>query len=269
MAPAFLRFPFDRRSFIKESTCRHNIVIVVIQILLTLGGTNMGCETCYGNDQPFEAPSFASFDRPSQMSLSKRSKDKVDLRSHLSLNDGSSAARFTLVGDGDQPSQLSISRDPPSTRYDSTNAVATSYWKLPRTYHRRIEAVLARAFACPPHGYRDARRSCLDLFDEFQQEYRERTAKEDRPRSLFTVLPKVEGQVWVLVTYLVCDTFDAFQEQARTSLGGRSKDRSDPRHRYRSLLGRARNDERFEDAVLSAVLKIVFEEEKAAAAVCI
>jgi len=128
---------------------------------------------------------------------------------------------------------------------------------------------MERAFACSPYEYFDARRSCLDLFDEFHQEYRERTAKEDKPSSLFTVLPKVEGQVWVLVTYLVCDTFDAFQEQARTSLGGRSKDRSDPRHRYRSLLGRARNDERFEDAVLSAVLKIVFEEEKAAAAVCV
>jgi hypothetical protein len=128
---------------------------------------------------------------------------------------------------------------------------------------------MERAFACPPHEYRDARRSCLGLFDEFHQEYRERTAKEDEPSSLFTVLPKVEGQVWVLVHYLVCNTFDEFQEQARTSLGGRSKDRSDPRHRYRFLLSRARNDESIDDAVLSAVLKIVFEEEKAAAAVCV
>jgi hypothetical protein len=109
----------------------------------------------------------------------------------------------------------------------------------------------------------------LNLFGEFHREHRESAAKEDKPSSFFTVLPKVEGQVWVLVTYLVCDTFDEYQEQARTSLGGRSKDRSDPRHRYRSLLRRARNDERFEDAVLSAVLKIIFEEEKAAAAVCI
>lgn len=202
------------------------------------------------------------------MSLSKRSKDTVDLRSHLSLNDGSSAARFTLVGDGDQPSQLSISRNPPSTGCDSTNAVATSYRKLPRTYHRRIEAVLARAFVCSPHEYLDARRSCLDLFGEFHQEYRERTAKEDKPSSLFTVLPKVEGPVWVLVTYLVCSTFDAFQAQASTSLGGRSKHRSDPRHRYRFLLRRARNDKSIDDSVLSAVLKIVFEEEKTAAAVC-
>jgi hypothetical protein len=203
------------------------------------------------------------------MLLSEQSQDTADLASRLSPEDGPSAARPSLPGDGNQPSERSDSRNPPSTRSGSRNTLATSYRKLPRTYHRRIEAVLARAFTCPPHEYRDARRSCLDLFGEFHQEYRERTAKEDTPSSLFTVLPKVEGQVWVLVHYLVCNTFDEFQEQARTSLGGRSQDRSDPRHRYRSLLGRARNDERFENAVLSAVLKIIFEEEKAAAAVCV
>jgi hypothetical protein len=146
------------------------------------------------------------------MLLSNRSEDPASL---LNLDD-SSAAQPILAGGTDKSSELSDSRDLPFTSSYSANTVATSYWKLPRTYHRRIEAVLARAFACPPHEYREARRSCLNLFGEFHREHRESAAKEDKPSSFFTVLPKVEGQVWVLVTYLVCDTFDEYQETGAT-----------------------------------------------------
>jgi hypothetical protein len=110
--------------------------------------------------------------------------------------------------------------------------------------------------------YPKAKFACSNLWNEFKREHMGNLGNGSKTGSpFFAYFPAVDNAFWIMLTYLMCESRYDFQLQANINCSSINSKKSNSKYRYEQLLAKACQRASIDNAVLSAVLKILHDEE--------
>ncbi|KAG7570997.1 hypothetical protein FFLO_01091 [Filobasidium floriforme] len=187
-----------------------------------------------------------------------------DLFSHLMMRQESNTWReVTDRSISFAPSSKSsvIYTPPPSVKSNSNASDAPPSTAAVRSYHERIKAIVEQADRYDAIPYPKAKFACSNLWNEFKREHIENLGNGSGTGSPFTYFPAVDNAFWIMLTYLMCESRYDFQLEANIYCSEINSQKTNSKDRYAHLLDKARKRAPIDNAVLSAVLKILHDEE--------